>query len=75
MKIELTDPAKIAEIVRIERKKQNVTQVQLSQLANVGVRFVRDLEDGKTTLHFDKVMSVLLTLGIIVELTTMDGDE
>ena len=75
MKIELTDASQIAEIVRNERKRQKVTQVQLSQLANVGVRFIRDLEDGKPTMHFAKVLSVLETLGIAIELTTIDGDE
>lgn len=75
MKIELTDAAQIAEIVRTERKKQHVTQVQLSQLANVGVRFVRDLEDGKSSMQWGKIFSVLETLGIAIELTTLDGDE
>ena len=75
MKIELTDAAQIAEIVRTERKKQHVTQVQLSQLANVGVRFVRDLEDGKISMQWGKIFSVLETLGIAIELTTLDGDE
>lgn len=75
MKIELTDASQIAEIVRSERKRQKVTQVQLSQLANVGVRFIRDLEDGKPTMHFAKVFNVLETLGITLELITLDGDE
>ena len=75
MKFELTDAAQIAEIVRTERKKQHVTQVQLSQLANVGVRFVRDLEDGKSSMQWGKIFSVLETLGIAIELTTLDGDE
>ena len=75
MKIELTDAAQIAEIVRTERKKQHVTQVQLSQLANVGVRFVWDLEDGKSSMQWGKIFSVLETLGIAIELTTLDGDE
>ena len=75
MKIELTDAAQIAEIVRTERKKQHVTQVQLSRLANVGVRFVRDLEDGKSSMQWGKIFSVLETLGIAIELTTLDGDE
>ena len=65
----------LADIVRSERKKQNVTQVQLSQLANVGVRFIRDLEDGKSSMHIDKVFSVLETLGVTIELTTIEGDE
>ncbi len=72
MKIELTSAAQLADFVRMERKRQKVSQLRLSQLANVGVRFVRDLEDGKKTLQFDKLQSVLETLGIAIELATMD---
>ncbi len=72
MKIELTTAAQLADFVRMERKRQKVSQLRLSQLANVGVRFVRDLEDGKKTVQFDKLQSVLETLGIAIELATMD---
>ena len=75
MKIELSNIQQLADIVRSERKKQNVTQVQLSQLANVGVRFIRDLEDGKSSMHIDKVFNVLETLGVTIELTTIEGDD
>ena len=72
MRIELTTAAQLADFVRTERKRQKVSQLRLSQLANVGVRFVRDLEDGKKTVQFDKLQSVLETLGIAIELATMD---
>ncbi len=72
MKIELTTAAQLPDFVRMERKRQKVSQLRLSQLANVGVRFVRDLEDGKKTVQFDKLQSVLETLGIAIELATMD---
>ena len=62
----------IAEIVRRERKKQKATQVELSQLANVGIRFLRDVEDGKPSVHFDKLLRVLSTLGISVDVKTRD---
>ena len=57
--MELNNTGQLAEYVRVNRKRQKVTQVQLSQLANVGVRFVRDLEDGKPTLQLDKLLQVL----------------
>ncbi len=59
----------IADIVRRERKRQKATQVELSQMANVGVRFLRDVEDGKESVHFDKLMRILAILGIAVEVT------
>lgn len=37
------------------RKKYNLIQVDLSKKAGVGLRFVRELEQGKTTLRLDKV--------------------
>ena len=75
MKTELTNTSQLAEIVRRERKRQKVSQIRLSQLADVGVRFVRDLEDGKETVQLDKVLAVLETLGIAIELSTPGDDE
>lgn len=75
MKTELTNASQLAEIVRRERKRQKVSQIRLSQLADVGVRFVRDLEDGKETVQLDKVLAVLETLGIAVELSSPGDDE
>lgn len=75
MKTELTNASQLAEIVRRERKRQKVSQIRLSQLADVGTRFVRDLEDGKETVRLDKVLAVLETLGIAVELSSPGDDE
>lgn len=72
MNLELKNAAQLAEFVIRERKLQHVSQIRLSQLANVGVRFVRDLEDGKPSLHLEKTLSVLETLGVKVELSTLD---
>ena len=72
MNLELKNAAQLAEFVIRERKLQYVSQTRLSQLANVGVRFVRDLEDGKPSLHLEKTLSVLETLGVKVELSTLD---
>lgn len=63
----------IATVVRCERKRQGATQVELAQMANVGVRFLRDVEDGKPTVQFDKLMRVLTTLGIALELKFLRG--
>lgn len=71
--MQTTSMSDIAAIVRRERKAQGATQIELSQLANVGVRFLRDVEDGKPSVHFDKLMRVLATLGIKVDLLTRGG--
>lgn len=58
----------IALLVRTTRKEQKATQIELAQFANVGTRFVRDVEDGKETVQFDKLMRVLSTLGLKLEI-------
>jgi len=58
----------IATWVRTARKAQKATQVELAQFANVGTRFVRDVEDGKESVQFDKLMRVLSTLGLRLEM-------
>ena len=65
--------SEIAEVVRSERKRQGATQIELAQMANVGVRFLRDVEDGKPTVQFDKLLRVLTTLGITLELKFLRG--
>ena len=68
--MQTTSMSDIAAIVRRERKAQGATQIELAQLANVGVRFLRDVEDGKPSVHFDKLMRILAILGIPVEYRT-----
>ena len=49
----------IAEFVKERRKKLGMTQVVLADRAGVGLRFLRELEQGKTNLRLDKVNQVL----------------
>ncbi len=53
----------IAQFVRGRRKKAKLTQVELSDFTGVGLRFVRDLEQGKPNVMTDKVNQVLLFFG------------
>lgn len=62
----------IAEFVKERRKKIGMTQVMLADRAGVGLRFVRDLEQGKTTLRLDKVNQVLQMFGGMVVAGEMD---
>ena len=45
------------------RKQYNLTQTDLSEKAGVGLRFVRELEQGKQTLRLDKVNQILNLFG------------
>jgi len=49
----------ISQFVKENRGALKWTQVNLADRAGVGLRFVRDLEQGKTTLRMDKVNQVL----------------
>jgi len=54
------------------RKMQGLTQGDIAGLGNVGVRFISDLENGKGTVQFDKVMHVLDLLGLDVVINARD---
>ena len=45
--------------VKMLRKQYNLTQEELSLKSGVGLRFVRDLEQGKETLRLDNVNQLL----------------
>lgn len=53
----------LSKYVKEMRKKFGLTQVDLSDKAGVGLRFVRDLEQGKESLRLDKVNEVLRLFG------------
>ena len=46
---------KIAEFVKRKRKEAGLTQEEFSVRSGLGLRFVRDLEQGKETVRMDKV--------------------
>ena len=60
----ITSMKDIGNLVKETRKKQELTQVQLAQLSNVGTRFLSDLEKGKPTCEVEKTLKVLSNLGI-----------
>lgn len=45
------------------RKRSGLTQEDFSKRAGVGLRFIRDLEQGKASVRLDKVNQVLEFLG------------
>ena len=49
----------LSSTVKSLRKQFNMTQEDLSLKSGVGLRFVRDLEQGKRTLRLDKVNQLL----------------
>lgn len=57
------EKTKLGQYVKDMRKQYRLTQEDLADKAGVGLRFVRDLEQGKTTLRMDKVNQVLNLFG------------
>jgi len=53
----------LAEFVKSKRRSLQLTQPELASKAGVGLRFVREIEQGKTTLRMDKVNQVLKLFG------------
>lgn len=53
----------IAVFIKEKRKQLKLTQPELAERAGVGLRFVRELEQGKQTVRLDKVNQVLNLFG------------
>ena len=49
--------------IKAKRKQYRLTQVELAERAGVGLRFVRELERGKSTVQLNKVNMVLKLFG------------
>lgn len=56
----------LGKVVRTERRRQGMTQAELAGLADVGVTFLSQLENGKGSAELGKVLQVLTMLGIDV---------
>ena len=49
--------------VKSMRRQYHLTQVELAEKSGVGLRFIRELEQGKPTLRLDKVNQILNLFG------------
>ncbi len=58
--------SELGDLVEAIRKQQGLTQVDVSGLAGLGMRFMVDLEKGKPTIQMQKVLDVLTQLGLEV---------
>ena len=55
---------RIAEFIKKGRKKAGLTQEEFALRSGLGLRFVRDLEQGKKTVRMDKVNQALSMFGM-----------
>ena len=54
----------IAEFIKKNRKAAGLTQEQFAMRAGLGLRFVRELEQGKETVRMDKINIALGMFGM-----------
>jgi y4mF family transcriptional regulator len=54
----------IAEYVKQKRKEAGLTQQEFAMRSGLGLRFVRELEQGKETVRLDKVNQALGMFGM-----------
>jgi y4mF family transcriptional regulator len=59
----MKDKTQLSVFVKNKRKLAQITQIELAEKAGVGLRFVRELEQGKASLRMDKVNDVLQLFG------------
>ena len=60
----ISDTPTLGQVISMHRKKQNLTQLTLSQFAGVSTKFISELENGKATAEIGKTLRVLQYLGL-----------
>lgn len=70
MTLSIDSVEQIGKLIQTERKRQGIRQQDLADLSGVSWHFLSNLENGKTTVEFQKVLLVLRSLGIKIEMKT-----
>jgi y4mF family transcriptional regulator len=65
----------LSKFVKKKRTSAKLTQPELAEKAGVGLRFLRELEQGKETLRLDKVNQVLKLFGYKVGAVQLKVEE
>ena len=73
MSTQIQNALDLGRLVRETRKRLKLTQPQLALAANVGVRFIVELEAGKSTLRLENILRVLQALGGVLSVEGMDS--
>lgn len=72
--MKIDDAKAFGKTVRAYRKRQGATQIQLAAIANTGLRFIGDLENGKPTVQLDKALRVAKILGLKIKASDIEVD-
>jgi y4mF family transcriptional regulator len=71
------NPEQLGAAVRARRKKLQVTQKELAMACGTGLRFIVDLEKGKSTCQIGKLLLVIQALGLRfrIDIPGVDADK
>lgn len=64
MDFPVTDPAALGRLIREYRKTSGLTQTDLAGLCGVSMKFVNQVENGKTTAEIGKILRLVSTVGL-----------
>ncbi|MCL2826307.1 MAG: helix-turn-helix transcriptional regulator [Eggerthellaceae bacterium] len=56
--------AELGAAIRARRKSQGLTQQELAGFSGCSAKFLTDLENGKPTVRLDKVLKIVMMLGM-----------
>ena len=73
MSTSIQNSTDLGSLIRETRRRLRLTQPQLALAANVGVRFIVELEAGKPTLRLENILRVLQALGGVLSVEGMDS--
>ena len=65
----------IAVFIKKKRREAGLTQEEFAMRAGLGLRFIRELEQGKETVRLDKVNRALSMFGHTVTIRPMEEEE
>lgn len=65
----------LSNFIKKRRKQSKLSQPELAEKAGVGLRFVRELEQGKESLKLDKINQVLKLFGHVMGPVPLDRNK
>ena len=60
--------SQLGNLINTTRKEQGLTQAQLAATCGVGIRFIRELEQGKSSCQIGKSLHVVSMLGLEIQI-------
>ena len=71
---QIVSSEELGTLIHSTRKAQKITQEKLATCSGVGIRFLKELERGKPTCEIQKVINVMLMLGLTVNIDSKSGE-